>query len=96
MKFSFLFAAVGTCMLASAPARAEGPIIIKFSDVVTTGRVNVEVYASSMLYKDKEEPDALQLGAVQMRKQVEARVGKAVLAAADKQSKALGAQPRHG
>ena len=32
----------------------------------TNGRVKVEVYANSVLYKDKEELDALQLGAVQM------------------------------
>ncbi|MCX7147542.1 MAG: TRAP transporter substrate-binding protein DctP, partial [Sulfuritalea sp.] len=32
----------------------------------TRGRVRVEVYANSMLYKDKEEIEALQLGAVQM------------------------------
>ena len=32
----------------------------------TNGRVKVEVYANSVLYKDKEEIEALQLGAVQM------------------------------
>ena len=32
----------------------------------TGGRVKVEVYANSTLYKDKEELEALQLGAVQM------------------------------
>lgn len=32
----------------------------------TNGRVKVEVYPNSMLYKDKEELEALQLGAVQM------------------------------
>ena len=32
----------------------------------TKGRVKVEVYANSSLYKDNEEVDALQLGAVQM------------------------------
>jgi C4-dicarboxylate-binding protein DctP len=32
----------------------------------TKGRVKVEVYANSVLYKDKEELEALQLGAVQM------------------------------
>jgi C4-dicarboxylate-binding protein DctP len=67
-------------------ARADGPIIIKFSHVVapdtpkgkgadrfkelaekyTAGRVKVEVYPNSQLYKDKEEVEALQLGAVQM------------------------------
>jgi len=33
---------------------------------LTKGRVKVEVYANSTLYKDKEEVEALQLGAVQM------------------------------
>lgn len=33
---------------------------------MTKGRVKVEVYANSTLYKDKEELEALQLGAVQM------------------------------
>src|SRR3989441_311798 len=32
----------------------------------TQGRVRVEVYPNSQLYKDKEELEALQLGAVQM------------------------------
>lgn len=68
------------------PARAEDPIVIKFSHVVSTdtpkgqgaekfkelaekytnGRVRVDVFANSQLYKDKEEMEALQLGAVQM------------------------------
>lgn len=72
--------------LALAPARADEPIVIKFSHVVTPdtpkgkaaekfkalaeerthGRVKVEVYPNSQLYKDKEELEALQLGAVQM------------------------------
>ncbi|MBV8209179.1 MAG: TRAP transporter substrate-binding protein [Burkholderiaceae bacterium] len=67
-------------------ARAQEPIVIKFSHVVagdtpkgrgaerfkelaerlTTGRVKVEVYPNSTLYKDKEELEALQLGSVQM------------------------------
>lgn len=33
---------------------------------LTQGKVKVEVYANSTLYKDKEEMEALQLGAVQM------------------------------
>ena len=32
----------------------------------TSGRVKVEVYPNSQLYKDREELEALQLGAVQM------------------------------
>jgi C4-dicarboxylate-binding protein DctP len=35
-------------------------------DELTKGKVKVEVYANSILYKDKEEMEALQLGAVQM------------------------------
>ncbi len=73
--------------IASAPvARAQAPIVIKFSHVVspdtpkgkgaerfkqlaeerTKGRVKVELYPNSQLYKDKEEIEALQLGSVQM------------------------------
>jgi C4-dicarboxylate-binding protein DctP len=33
---------------------------------LTNGKVNVEVYPNSQLYKDKEEMEALQLGSVQM------------------------------
>jgi C4-dicarboxylate-binding protein DctP len=33
---------------------------------LTKGKVKVEVYGNSTLYKDKEELEALQLGAVQM------------------------------
>jgi C4-dicarboxylate-binding protein DctP len=69
-----------------APARADEPIVIKFSHVVspdapkgkagvlfkqlaekyTNGKVKVEVYPNSSLYKDKEELEALQLGSVQL------------------------------
>jgi len=76
---SFVFAGSGL-------ARADAPIVIKFSHVVADGtpkgrgalkfkelvekalpgRVTVEVYPNSQLYKDKEEIEALQLGAVQM------------------------------
>ena len=38
----------------------------KKAEDYTKGRVKVEVYANSTLYKDKEEMEALQLGAVQM------------------------------
>lgn len=70
----------------SAAARADEPIVIKFSHVVAAetpkgqaieffkheveeksgGRIKVEVYPNSQLYKDKEELEALQLGSVQM------------------------------
>jgi len=73
-------------LIATGPALAQQPIVIKFSHVVandtpkgkaadyfakragelTQGKVKVEVYANSTLYKDKEEMEALQLGAVQM------------------------------
>ena len=38
----------------------------KLAEERTNGRVKVEVYPNSTLYKDKEEVEALQLGAVQM------------------------------
>jgi C4-dicarboxylate-binding protein DctP len=38
----------------------------KKAEELTGGKVKVEVYANSTLYKDKEEMEALQLGAVQM------------------------------
>ena len=78
--------AAASLFLAPLAARAEAPIVIKFSHVVapdtpkgkgaerfkqlaeerTKGRVKVEVYPNSQLYKDKEEMEALQLGSVQM------------------------------
>jgi len=80
--------ATAICALAFGitSAKAEDPIILKFSHVVspntpkgkgadkfkelaekyTNGKVKVEVYPNSSLYKDKEELEALQLGAVQM------------------------------
>ncbi len=36
------------------------------AEELTKGKVKIEVYANSTLYKDKEEMEALQLGAVQM------------------------------
>ncbi|MBC3936172.1 TRAP transporter substrate-binding protein [Undibacterium rugosum] len=38
----------------------------ELAEKATKGKVRVEVYPNSMLYKDKEELEALQLGAVQM------------------------------
>ncbi len=78
-----------TAALATAygrPGRAQSPVVIKFSHVVTAeapkgkgslkfkelaekyteGKVKIDVYHNSTLYKDKEEIEALQLGAVQM------------------------------
>lgn len=47
----------------------KGKAAILFKDLVekyTNGRVKVEVYPNSSLYKDKEELEALQLGSVQL------------------------------
>ena len=47
----------------------KGKGALKFQELAekyTNGRVKVEVYANSTLYKDKEELEAQQLGAVQM------------------------------
>ena len=38
----------------------------KLAEQRTKGKVKVQVYPNSQLYKDKEELEALQLGAVQM------------------------------
>ncbi|MCF8164248.1 MAG: TRAP transporter substrate-binding protein [Sulfuritalea sp.] len=38
----------------------------ELAEAASKGRVKIEVYANSTLYKDKEELEALQLGAVQM------------------------------
>src|ERR1019366_7504547 len=47
----------------------KGKGAIKFKELAekyTNGKVKVEVYPNSSLYKDKEEIEALQLGSVQM------------------------------
>src|SRR5512140_3757922 len=47
----------------------KGKGALKFKELAekaTNGRVKVEVYPNSTLYKDKEELEALQVGAVQM------------------------------
>src|SRR6187401_249813 len=47
----------------------KGQAAERFKDLAekaTKGRVKIEVYPNSQLYKDKEELEALQLGAVQM------------------------------
>jgi C4-dicarboxylate-binding protein DctP len=52
-----------------APATPKGKAADKFKELAekyTGGKVTVEVYPNSQLYKDKEELEALQLGAVQM------------------------------
>ena len=73
-------AAVGVNALAQAPIvikfshvvatdTPKGNAALKFKELAekaTKGRVRVDVYSNSQLYKDKEELEALQLGAVQM------------------------------
>ena len=52
-----------------APQTPKGKGADKFKELAekyTEGKVKVEVYPNSQLYKDKEEVEALQLGAVQM------------------------------
>ncbi len=52
-----------------APETPKGKGAEKFKELAeqrTAGKVKVEVYPNSQLYKDKEELEALQLGAVQM------------------------------
>src|SRR5579864_7318101 len=52
-----------------APGTPKGQGALKFKELAesnTKGRIKVEVYPNSQLYKDKEEVEALQLGAVQM------------------------------
>ena len=47
----------------------KGKGALKFKELAekyTNGKVKVEVYPNSQLFKDKEEMDALQLGSVQM------------------------------
>src|SRR5215469_17421 len=52
-----------------APDTPKGKAAEKFKELAeakTNGRVKVEVYPNSQLYKDREELEALQIGAVQM------------------------------
>jgi C4-dicarboxylate-binding protein DctP len=86
MKRLHSIIAAALAMALSGPVLAQGPIVIKFSHVVTPdtpkgkaaeqfkklaeertkGKVKVEIYPNSQLYKDKEELEMLQLGSVQM------------------------------
>ncbi len=53
----------------TTPDTPKGIAAEKFAELAdkyTFGRVKVEIYPNSQLYKDKEELEALQLGAVQM------------------------------
>src|SRR3974390_2155032 len=52
-----------------APDAPKGKAALFFKELAekyTGGRVKVEVYPNSSLYKDKEELEALQLGSVQL------------------------------
>ena len=52
-----------------APDTPKGKGALRFKELgekYTNGKVKIEVYPNSQLYKDKEELEALQLGAVQM------------------------------
>jgi len=86
MKQTFCVVLACIALAWAAHARAQQPVVIQFSHVVTPdtpkgkaaerfkqlaeerskGRVKVEVYPNSQLYKDKEELEMLQLGSVQM------------------------------
>lgn len=59
IKFSHVVAA-------DTPKGKAADMFAKKVAELTKGKVKVEVYANSTLYKDKEEMEALQLGAVQM------------------------------
>ena len=51
------------------PDAPKGKAAVRFKELAekyTDGRVKVEIYPNSSLYKDKEELEALQLGSVQM------------------------------
>lgn len=53
----------------AAPSTPKGLAAEKFKELAelhTQGRVKVEVYPNSQLYKDRDEVEALQLGSVQM------------------------------
>lgn len=61
-----------------APNTPKGLAALKFKELAekyTNGKVKVEVYPNSQLYKDKEELEALQLGAVQMLAPSNAKFG---------------------
>jgi C4-dicarboxylate-binding protein DctP len=52
-----------------SPDAPKGKAAVVFKDLVekyTNGKVKVEIYPNSSLYKDKEELEALQLGSVQL------------------------------
>jgi C4-dicarboxylate-binding protein DctP len=50
----------------TSPKNQAAEYFKKLAEDGTKGRVKIEIYPNSILYKDKEELEALQLGAVQM------------------------------
>jgi len=50
----------------NSPKNQAAEYFKKLAEDGTKGRVKIEIYPNSILYKDKEELEALQLGAVQM------------------------------
>jgi C4-dicarboxylate-binding protein DctP len=85
-RYALAAIVVAAASAAGLPARADDPIVLRFSHVVapetpkgraaeffkqraeelTQGRVSVEIHADGTLYRDRDELEALQLGAVQM------------------------------
>jgi C4-dicarboxylate-binding protein DctP len=64
----------------AAPDTPKGQAALEFKRLAeerTKGRVKIEVYPNSMLFKDAEELDALQLGSVQMLAPVPGKFGPA-------------------
>lgn len=59
----------------NTPKGASADFFAKRAAELTKGRVKVEVYPNSQLYKDKEELEALQIGSVQMLAQSLAKFG---------------------
>ena len=54
-------------VVANDTPKGKGALKFKeLAEIYTNGKVKVEVYPNSQLYKDKEEIEALQLGSVQM------------------------------
>ncbi len=70
IKFSHVAAA-------DTPKGQAAEFFKKRAEERTKGKVKVEIYANSTLYKDKEELEALQLGAVQMLAPVAGKFGPA-------------------
>lgn len=57
---------VSHVVTSDAPKGKAAEYFKKLAEKATQGKVRVEIYPNSILYKDREELEALQLGAVQM------------------------------